>query len=581
MRSMLTRGWRYLLAGAIRLVVSCSTLMAVAPSTLAEPPVILPTPHVLGSRHKPALELVPSTGARVCTLRLGANGHWSRPYSISLGGPSRRVSWQLGYGASGDWLVQASCGTSASAPASLGTFTKHLAFVRSGKAEGNPMERGSVHVKRGWLPAGPPKSRAARAADFTEIDTSAARTCSSEYMTKAYSVGLGYGARMGFTPRTPAHDNSNVDAIWGALLDCVPFPSLTTAQADSMFKQMVCHVIYAVLGGAGSSWDFEAWREDPSWATALNPLNECQNWGNVPLTVAGAQFNGEILHGSLDTAQQKAAWLVLQAPDGEFGREHVLTSNAFGCLKALGAPGPVVVASDFLEDELPVLGNVGDEICGATTPPPTPQPSPLATGEFYVQNADGGIYWRSGPDWSTPEATAGNGFYPGTVIKPICYEAGAANVPASADGMWEQASWVSGPGSGSGWINEHFINDGASINQPSPGVGACIQAPPPPPPPPPPQTWLEQETPNHPVNTFTDYHNASGMGPPIAAGLWVEVSCKVYDPTIASVNPDGYWYRIASSPWSNSYYSPANTFMNGDPYGGPYTHNTDFSVPNC
>jgi hypothetical protein len=97
----------------------------------------------------------------------------------------------------------------------------------------------------------------------------------------------------------------------------------------------------------------------------------------------------------------------------------------------------------------------------------------------------------------------------------------------------------------------------------------------------PPSTWWEQETPNHPVNTFTNYHNASGMGPPIAAGQWVEVYCKVYDPTIVSVNPDGYWYRIASSPWNGSYYSPANTFMNGDPYGGPYTHNTDFAVPNC
>ena len=62
---------------------------------------------------------------------------------------------------------------------------------------------------------------------------------------------------------------------------------------------------------------------------------------------------------------------------------------------------------------------------------------------------------------------------------------------------------------------------------------------------------------------------------------WVNVSCKVYDPYIASVNPDGYWYRIASSPWNNELLSPANTFMNGDPWGGPYTHNTDFKVPDC
>jgi hypothetical protein len=115
----------------------------------------------------------------------------------------------------------------------------------------------------------------------------------------------------------------------------------------------------------------------------------------------------------------------------------------------------------------------------------------------------------------------------------------------------------------------------------APGTPSPPRGPQPPSPPPPNPNHAEQETPNHPVNTFTNYHNASGMGPPIAAGQWVEVSCRVYDPTIASVNPDGYWYRIASSPWNNAYYSPANTFMNGDPYGGPYTHNTDFSVPVC
>lgn len=53
------------------------------------------------------------------------------------------------------------------------------------------------------------------------------------------------------------------------------------------------------------------------------------------------------------------------------------------------------------------------------------------------------------------------------------------------------------------------------------------------------------------------------------------------DGTIASVNPDGYWYRISSSPWNNSYYAAANTFLNGDPPNGPYSHNTDFAVPDC
>ena len=73
---------------------------------------------------------------------------------------------------------------------------------------------------------------------------------------------------------------------------------------------------------------------------------------------------------------------------------------------------------------------------------------------------------------------AGNGFYPNTTIAVHCYQSGAGNVPGSADTMWEQASVVGGSGTGSGWINEHFINDGAAINQPSPGVPPC-NAPPP------------------------------------------------------------------------------------------------------
>lgn len=83
------------------------------------------------------------------------------------------------------------------------------------------------------------------------------------------------------------------------------------------------------------------------------------------------------------------------------------------------------------------------------------------------------------------------------------------------------------------------------------------------------------------ANTFSDPDNASGMGPKIAPGAYVLVSCKLYDPSIVSTNPGGYWYRIASSPWGNRYYAVANTFLNGDPWAGPYTHPTDLTVPNC
>lgn len=96
-----------------------------------------------------------------------------------------------------------------------------------------------------------------------------------------------------------------------------------------------------------------------------------------------------------------------------------------------------------------------------------------------------------------------------------------------------------------------------------------------------PKTYPEQEG-SLGADTFPNPYNLSGTGPnKIAPGQWVQVTCKVYAPTIQSVTPDGYWYLIASSPWNNAYYAAANTFLNGDPWGGPYTHNTDFKVPDC
>jgi serine/threonine protein kinase len=95
------------------------------------------------------------------------------------------------------------------------------------------------------------------------------------------------------------------------------------------------------------------------------------------------------------------------------------------------------------------------------------------------------------------------------------------------------------------------------------------------------RTYPEQVWSLSGVGTFVDPHNATGAGQRIETGAWVEVSCKVYAPEIQSVNPDGYWYRIASPPWNGAFYSPANTFWNGDVPGQPYEHATDFAVPDC
>lgn len=139
------------------------------------------------------------------------------------------------------------------------------------------------------------------------------------------------------------------------------------------------------------------------------------------------------------------------------------------------------------------------------------------------------------------------------------------------------------------FIDTYLPTEGQEINDdvcPAPQPAAQPQPAPQPqptpqPPPPPPATWAEQQG-SLGANTFTNPYNASGMGQKIAPMQWVQVSCKVYAPQIASANPDGYWYRIASPPWNNAYYAVANTFWNGDiPGQKPYTHNTDFAVPNC
>lgn len=222
-----------------------------------------------------------------------------------------------------------------------------------------------------------------------------------------------------------------------------------------------------------------------------------------------------------------------------------------------------------------------------SVPPATPSPSPAPSLHLAITGVcttNGGVLTGTSSGF-TPGGTATlRAWYPnGSEYTNIIH---TSRVHSDGSIGW---TWPC-QGDPAGTYNTEAVDDasGAStghvqftigVNEPPPTLPPTL--PPTVPPPVTPTTYSEQETPKHPVNTFTDYHNASGMGPAIGSGQWVQVSCKVYDPTIASVNPDGYWYRIASSPWNNAYYSPANTFMNGDPYGGPYTHNTDYAVPNC
>jgi len=203
---------------------------------------------------------------------------------------------------------------------------------------------------------------------------------------------------------------------------------------------------FGVMNASGGIY----WRSGPDWNTAVAVAGNGFYPGTV-IAVSCYQAGAGNVPGSTDTMWEKASWVSGPGTGSGWINEHFINDGA-----AINQPSPGVPA------------------CGAAPPPPPP---PLPSGQFSVMNASGGIYWRSGPDWNTAVAVAGNGFYPGTVIAISCYQGGAGNVPGSPDTMWEKASWVSGPGTGSGWINEHFINDGAAINQPSPGIPPCTSSP--------------------------------------------------------------------------------------------------------
>jgi hypothetical protein len=84
------------------------------------------------------------------------------------------------------------------------------------------------------------------------------------------------------------------------------------------------------------------------------------------------------------------------------------------------------------------------------------------------------------------------------------------------------------------------------------------------------------------TNTWTNYTNAGGTaGPQIARYTTVQISCKLQGFAVANGNT--WWYRIASSPWSNVYYASADAFYNngatsGSLVGTPYH---DPAVPVC
>jgi hypothetical protein len=104
---------------------------------------------------------------------------------------------------------------------------------------------------------------------------------------------------------------------------------------------------------------------------------------------------------------------------------------------------------------------------------------------------------------------------------------------------------------------------------------------PPAPPPPPAATYSETAGPAG-SGTFTNYINAGGtLGQRVGAYQTIQVSCRLTGWT--APDGDNWWYRVDSSPWSNTFYAPADNFYNNGQTSGSLsgTPFVDTKVPLC
>lgn len=182
-----------------------------------------------------------------------------------------------------------------------------------------------------------------------------ATTCDSPWMSSAGSVGEGAGFEVSFVPtkraRYLARGIGAYDSIWGDLQRCTQLRGLSQTQRDSMYNQMVCHVLYGVGNLGGPTWDFEAWRPLISGWQALNVADHSCNWD---LGAGGGDSHaGTIVQWSGDMKAQKTAWLVVRKPDGRLVRNWIPSSEIYFCLKDQAKPGPTALAGSFLDRYLP------------------------------------------------------------------------------------------------------------------------------------------------------------------------------------------------------------------------------------
>ncbi len=244
------------------------------------------------------------------------------------------------------------------------------------------------------------------------------------------------------------------------------------------------------------------------------------------------------------------------------GQVHWIPTTAiYGCLVARGDS----VLRGIAQVQVNRLGSGQPwATCTAPAPPPPPTATPAAIA----------ISWSSAhPTWIAMTLT---GFAAGSYTYSCDFASGGnQSYPVSVSGSPEtfdnaQTCYDAIPGD-TVWVTIGSVMSNVLT------VGGT-----PPPPPPPSSAPTYAETVGGSARTFTDYLDAGGIqGPSIASGQTVQVTCR----TLGFTVPDGnaWWYKIASSPWSNAYWASADPFYNDGATSGPVagTPFVDTAVPLC
>lgn len=282
-----------------------------------------------------------------------------------------------------------------------------------------------------------------------------------------------------------------------------------------------------------------------------------------------------------------------------------VAGNNVGLVEQNAAPSgrtTISLSGSTLGKDGPYLSVIGvlhakaDHQAPVASPPTAPAPTPAGGPIFTVMNTNetppDGVYFRNSPHTSDTSKTPGIGVFAGEQVQLLCFGFGDAVGPYG-DELWYDVRNTTRPTSSGasniGWLNAHYINDGTGANQIDAGVPVCAgysstppgsEPTPTPPSPPAPTTYAE--TTGGVAHTWTDYSDAGGtQGPSIGSNATVAIACKLTGFRVADGNT--WWYRVASPPWSGSYYVSADAFYNdgatsGSLLGTPFV---DPNVANC